>query len=383
MPEAIYLDYNATTPVDKEVADAFLPYLTEGYGNPSSSYFLGIRAKAAIANARKQVADLINANPDEIIFTSGGTESNNYAIQGIAFANREKGKHIITSEIEHPSVINVCKHLETLGWEVSYIPVDKSATVNPLDIQCAIRKDTTLISIMHANNEVGSIQPISEIAKIAEKYAITFHTDAAQSLGKVECNVKNLGVNSLTIAGHKMYAPKGIGALYVKRGTGIKKILFGAGQEFGLRPGTENVPYIIALGKACEIAKRDFALNVQTMLSAKNNLIRGLQKKINNVSVNGNPVNCLPNTLSISIHDVNALDLSSVLQDTVLFSMGSACHSGETEISPVLKAMRVDPLLAANTIRLSTGKHTSEQEIKRAIEVIVKAIQKLGKASIR
>lgn len=247
----VYLDYNATTPIDPEVVQEMLPFIHGSYGNPSSSYAIGRKNKEAVIKARLQVADLINAVPGEIIFTSGGTESNNHAIRGIAFANRDKGTHVITSAIEHPAVTEVCAYLCSLGFEITYVPVDRNGKTDPKDVEDAIRPDTVLITIMYANNEVGTIQPIEEIGEIARKHKVVFHTDAAQSVGKIETDVRKLGVDLLTIAGHKLYAPKGIGALYVKKGTKIENLMHGAGQEKGLRPGTENVPYIVALGKAC------------------------------------------------------------------------------------------------------------------------------------
>lgn len=248
MKKPIYLDYNATTPIYKEVADEMISTIQNHYGNPSSSYEIGRYSKKAIEKARKQVASLINAQPEEIVFTSCATESNNIAIQGVALANQAKGKHIITSAIEHPAVIEVCKHLELHGFKVTYLPVDTKGRVNPHDVEKAIRPDTILITMMHANNEVGTIQPISEIAAIAKEKNILFHTDAAQSVGKIETDVEKSGVDLLTIAGHKLYAPKGIGALYVKQGTKIQKITYGASQENGIRPGTENLVHIVALG---------------------------------------------------------------------------------------------------------------------------------------
>src|SRR3972149_9004728 len=259
MEKAVYLDYNATTPIDPEVANEMLPYIQTFFGNPSSSYSIGRSNKEAINRARKQVADLINADPEEIVFTSGGTESNNHAIRGIALANKEKGKHIITSSIEHPAVTEVCKYLSSLGWDITYLPVDRNGKADPKDVENAIRKDTGLITIMHANNEVGTIQPIKEIAGIAKKNNIVFHTDASQSVGKINTDVKKLGVDLLTIAGHKLYAPKGIGALYIKQGTRIENLMYGAGQEKGIRPGTENV---------------------KKMKSTKERLLNGLKNKL-------------------------------------------------------------------------------------------------------
>ena len=251
----IYLDYNATTPVDRDVVQAMQPYLEKYFGNPSSSHSFGTDAKVAVENARKQVADLINCRPDEIIFTSGGTESNNLAIKGFVYANEHKGKHIITSAIEHPSVLEVCRYLESKGFLVTCLPVDGSGRINPGDVEAAVTPGTILISVMHANNEIGTIQPVSEIAEIAHSHNIAFHTDAAQSAGKYAVEVRKMGVDLLTIAGHKLYAPKGVGALYIRDGIILEKLIHGADHEQNKRAGTENVPEITGLGKACEIAR--------------------------------------------------------------------------------------------------------------------------------
>ncbi len=376
MSEAVYLDYNATTPVDPEVLNEILPYLQTHFGNPSSAYAMGQANKEAINKARQQVAALINAAPDEIYFTSCATESNNLAIQGVALANRDKGKHIITSSTEHPAVIEVCKHLETQGFEVSYLPVDANGRVQPEVLNKAIRTDTILVSIMLANNEVGTLQPIKELAAIARQHKVIFHTDAAQALGKIETNVQQLGVDLLSIAGHKLYAPKGIGALYVKKGTPIKPLLYGASQENGLRPGTENVAYMVALGKACEIAGRDFTRNVSIMRTTKERLFDGLRSHLGDkLTVNGESASTLPNTLSVAFKGVDAHALAASISDEVLLATGSACHAHSIEPSAVLKAMKVDAATALSTVRISTGKHTTFEEIDRAVEVIVKKVK--------
>ncbi len=380
MEHPIYLDYNATTPIDPEVADAMIPYIHTFYGNPSSSYSVGRHNKDAVERAREQVAGLINAKPEEIIFTSCATESNNLAIIGYVLANKEKGRHIITSSVEHPAVSEVCRHLVSLGYDITILPVDTNGRVNPNDVENAVRPDTLLITIMHANNEVGTIQPIAEIAAIAKQRSIAFHTDAAQSVGKIETDVTRLGVDLLTIAGHKLYAPKGIGALYIKQGTKLANILHGAGQEKRIRPGTENVTCIVGLGKACEIAKRDFDKNRLNMKAMRDRLLNGLRGKPGNiVKVNVNLENSLPNTLSIAFDKVDAHALASIIGSDLLISTGSACHSGETEISSVLKAMNLDYLTAASTVRISTGKNTTADEIDRAIEVLVKTVNQLTK----
>jgi len=380
MEKQIYLDYNATTPIDADVVKAMMPFLESHFGNPSSSYPIGRNSKDAVNKAREQVASLLNANPAEIYFTSGGTESNNMAIRGIAAANREKGNHIISSEIEHPAILEVLNFLSSGGWVITLLPVDSNGTVNPYNIKKAIRKETVLITIMHANNETGAIQPISEISAIAKKNNVFFHTDAAQSVGKINSDVKKLGVDLLTIAGHKLYAPKGVGALYVKKGTQIKNIMFGAGQEKGLRPGTENVPYIVALGKACELANVNFEKNTKNMRTTRDNLLNGLISKLPGlVHENINLENCLPNTLSVSFKGVEAHTLASLLSNSVNISTGSACHADSIEISPVLKAMKIDLKAAASTVRISTGKYTSNEEIDDAIAIISDIVKKLNK----
>jgi cysteine desulfurase len=378
MGKPVYLDYNATTPIDPVVINEMLPYFQTGFGNPSSSYSIGSENLEAVNRARKQVAALINARPEEITFTSGGTESNNHAILGTAIAHQEKGKHLITSAIEHPAVTNVCRHLATLGWEITWLPVDMAGRVNPKDLESAIRSDTVLVSIMHANNEVGTIQPLKEISEVCKHYNVLLHTDAAQSIGKLETDVEALGVDLLTIAGHKLYAPKGIGALYVKDGVDIENLMFGAGQEEGVRPGTENVAYIAALGKACEISASNFDKNYKHMYNMRGKLLEGLLLNLKNIRVNTDLSNSLPNTLSIAFDKVDAHKLTALISNEVFISTGSACHSGRTEISPVLKAMNVELMTASGTVRISTGKYTTEEEIEFAIEAISRAVQKLS-----
>jgi cysteine desulfurase len=380
MSHPIYLDYNATTPIDPEVVAEMLPYFTTNFGNPSSSYAIGRTSKEAILNARKQVASLINAKCEEIFFTGSATESNNLALRGIALANADKGKHIITSEVEHPAIIEVCKYLASQGWEISYLPVDRFGTVNPVDVEKAIRKDTVLITIMQANNEVGTIQPIEKIRAIAREHQLLFHTDAAQSLGKIEVDVQKLGVDLLTIAGHKLYAPKGIGALYIKQGTKIENIIYGASQERGIRPGTENVPYIVGLGKACELAQQNLSANSKHLSTLRHKLLRGLQDKLGTtVIINADLTNCLPNTLSVAFEKIESHTLASIIEKEVSISTGSACHANSIEISSVLKAMNIDRMTAASTVRISVGKPTTDEEINRAIEIISNAVNQLKK----
>ncbi|HWP47701.1 MAG TPA: cysteine desulfurase family protein [Candidatus Limnocylindrales bacterium] len=372
----IYLDYNATTPIDLEVAETMQPYLYEHFGNPSSSHWYGIQAKKAIEKAREQVADLLGCSPEEIIFTSGGSESNNHAIKGVAFAYGHKGHHIITSTIEHPAVINVCKYLETQGFQVTYLPVNKFGLVEVETLAKALTPQTILISIMHANNEVGTLQPLSEIARIARQHGVIFHTDAAQSVGKIPTNVDELGVDLLSLAGHKLYAPKGIGALYIRRGIQLQKLIHGAGHERNLRAGTENVIGIVGLGKACEIAKRDLSRNLFTLKKMRDRLHKGLEQKLDQIRLNGHPEKRLPNTLSIGFANLEANTLLSRMEGLAV-SAGSACHSGSVEISSVLAAMKVPLEYALGTIRFSTGKMTTEEEIDQAIEIVVKAVQQI------
>ncbi|MBM3253929.1 MAG: cysteine desulfurase [Candidatus Omnitrophica bacterium] len=373
----VYLDYNASTPHDPEVISAMRPYLEEYFGNPSSSHWYGIQARNAVENARKQVASLLNCKPDEIVFTSGGTESNNYAIKGIAFVHREKGNHIITTQIEHPAVTEVCRFLEEHGFEITYLPVDEFGLVNASDVEKAITSKTILITIMHANNEIGTIQPVEQISKIAKKHNIIFHTDAAQSIGKIPTDVNSLGVDLLSIAGHKLCAPKGIGALYIKEGVQLEKFMHGAGHEQGRRAGTENVLEIVGLGKACEIAKRDMNKNISHMRTMRDRLYNGLKEKCKEIKLNGHPEKRLPNTLSISFLGLDANILISEIKDYVVVSAGAACHSSEVKISHVLKAMNVPIEWARGTLRFSTGRMTTENDVNNAINAIANAVTKL------
>jgi cysteine desulfurase len=374
----IYLDYNATTPIDKEVAQAMQPYLSEYFGNPSSAHSFGIETKKAIENARKQVANLIHCKPHEIIFTSGGSESNNYAIKGIAYAYENRGNHIITSTIEHPAVFEVCKYLEKKGFKISYIPVDEYGTIDIKKLEKEISKQTILITVMHANNEIGTIQPISEIAKIAKKYGIYFHTDAAQSTGKYPVDVKELGVDLLSIAGHKLYAPKGIGALYIKEGIQLEKLIHGADHELNKRAGTENVLEIVGLGKACEIAQRYMYRNITHMQSMRNLLYQNLKNKISDIKLNGHPENRLSNTLNISFPNIEANILLSEIESLgIAASAGAACHTDNIDISPVLTAIKLNTDYAMGTIRYSVGKNTTEDDINRASKIIIETVKKL------
>lgn len=370
----IYLDFNATTPVDPEVIQAMEPFFREHFGNPSSAHYYGAITRTAVEQARAQVAKLVNAAPQEIVFTSGGTESNNMAIQGVAFARRSIGKHIITSSIEHPAVDEVCKYLEKLGFSISRVAVDGYGRIDPEDVEKAIRPDTILISIMHANNEVGTIQPIREIAGLAKKHQILLHTDAAQSLGKTPVDCQDLGVDLLSIAGHKLYAPKGIGALYIREGVHLQKIVHGADHEQNTRPGTENVLEIVGLGKACEIAGRDLSLNTDKMQSARDLLEDGLREAFPEMRINGHPEFRLPNTLNVSFKGMEASTLLQAMEG-VAASAGAACHADEVLVSPVLEAMQIPVDWAMGTLRLSTGKTTGTEEIRVALQEIISRVQ--------
>lgn len=380
----IYLDYNSTTPVDKEVAQAMQPYLADYFGNPSSSHSFGIDTKRAVENARKQLANLINCKPHEIIFTSGGSESNNYAIKGIAYAYENRGNHIITSTIEHPAVFEVCKYLEKKGFKISYIPVDEYGVINLKKLEKEITKQTILITVMHANNEIGTIQPISEIAKIAKKNDIYFHTDAAQSTGKYPVDVKELGVDLLSIAGHKMYAPKGIGALYIKDGVQLEKLIHGANHELNKRAGTENVLEIVGLGKASEIAQRYLYRNITHMQTMRNLLYQKLKKEISNLKLNGHPENRLANTLNISFPGIEANILLNEIEALgIAASAGAACHTDNIDVSPVLTAIKLKTDYAMGTIRFSLGKFTTVNDINRAAEIIIDSLKRLQSSEKR
>ncbi len=372
----VYLDYNATTPVDAAVLAVMKPYLEELFGNPSSSHYYGMMARRAIEEARAQVAALLHCATDEIIFTSGGTESNNFAIKGAALAGRHKGNQIITSSIEHPAVTEVCRYLESQGFKVTYLPVDDDGLVDPGDLEQALTAATVLVTVMHANNEVGTIQPIEQLAAICSDHGVLFHTDAAQSAGKIMTDVGVLGVDLLSLAGHKLYAPKGVGALYVRRGVALQKLIHGADHELDRRAGTENVPEIAGLGKACEIAARDMDFNMRHMKMMRDMLHDRLSESLDDLRLNGHPERRLPNTLSLGFGGVNATTLLGQLQE-VAASAGAACHVGSEVMSATLAAMHVPSRYAAGTIRFSVGKFTTADEIERAAGEIIKTVNRM------
>ncbi len=371
----IYLDNNATTPVDPEVYDAVFSSLKRDFGNPSSSHVAGRKAKEAVENSRREIAEFLGCGADELYFTSGGTESNNLALIGSALFHK-KG-HIITSSIEHPSVANTCRHLGSLGFEITYAAVDREGIVDVEEIRRSLRKDTFLISVMHANNETGVLQPIEEIGAIARANGIAFHTDAAQSVGKIQLGLSGSPVDFMSVAAHKFYGPKGVGALYVRTGAHILPILFGAGHEKGLRPGTENVAGIVGLGKACGIGKRDIKLRIAHTFRLRDLLLDNLRSLIPEITLNGHKTQRLPNTANITIPGISSYDLVEKIKDRVAVSTGSACHSGEQTPSPVLKKMGLSDEAALSSLRLSVGKDNTEEEILDAAGIITAAVEEL------
>ena len=376
MIKPVYLDYNGTTPHDPEVIEAMRPFLETEFGNPSSSHWYGIKPRQAVEAARRQVAAMLNCKPAEVFFTSGGTESNNHAIFGVARRLRKKGNHIITSSFEHPAVLEVCRYLETQDYEITYLPVSEEGLVDPGDVAAAIRPTTILITIMHANNEVGTVQPIDEISRLAKEHGIALHTDAAQSAGKIPTDVDQLGVDLLSVAGHKIYAPKGIGALYVRPPQVPEKFCYGAGQEMGWRAGTENVLEIVGLGKACEVAQRDLAKNMARMKFLRDRLHEGLLGRLPNIRLNGHLDHRLPNTLSISFKGREANRILEDIGLEVAASAGAACHSDSVQISHVLLAMNVPLEWAKGTLRFSVGRMTTEAEIDKTIRVVAETLQR-------
>lgn len=373
MNKPIYLDYNATTPIDQSVAEVMKQFIDQHFGNPSSSHYYGAVAKSAIQKARNQAAEMLHCFPDEIIFTSGGSESNNLAVKGAAMMNRHKGNHIITTSIEHPAVIEVCRYLEANNFRVTYLPVNEYGMVDTANVEEAITPQTILISVMHANNEVGTIQPIREIAEIANHYGILFHSDCAQSAGKIPVLVDELKVDLLSLAGHKFYAPKGIGILFVKRGVKLEKQIHGADHEMNLRAGTENTASIAAIGMACELISDSLISFTKHLQMMRDKLEGELKKSFSWIKINGHPVHRLPNTSSISFKNIEANVILSAL-DSVAASAGAACHSDNVTVSSVLQAMKLPLEYAMGTIRLSTGRNTTSDEINSAVNEIKKVI---------
>jgi cysteine desulfurase len=385
-PKTVYLDHNATTPVAAEVIEAMLDCLSEGYGNPSSAYPLGRQAAARVASARRSVATLIGADENEIVFTGCATEANNLALLGMAAACLAERRHLIVSSIEHPAVAEPARHLQAQGWDVTVVPVDGHGRVAPAAVAAALRSDTALVSIMLANNEVGTVQAISEIAAEITSFGrsrdILLHSDAAQAVGKIPVDVEALGVDLLTIAGHKFQASKGIGALYVRQGTPLQPILFGAGHEHGLRPGTENVPAIAGLGAAAELALRRLAEGDGPLRERRDQLHECLRAAIPGLRLNGHPDARLPNTLNVSFPDASGQAVLTAAGDAVAASVGAACHAGDQAPSGVLGAMGLDPARAAGAVRLSTGWATTAVDIETAAKALIRAWQDVTAARL-
>ena len=377
----VYLDYNATTPVAPEVAEAILPFLHEQFGNPSSSHVYGQRAMQALAEARGQVAALLGARPEEIVFTGSATEANNLALFGVARALSGKKRHLVTSAIEHPAVQQPLRRLREDGWELTVVPVDGEGRVDPDAVRRALRRDTALVSVMHANNEIGTIQPVAEIAAITRQAGVLLHTDAAQSAGKIGVAVNELGVDLLTLAGHKFFATKGVGVLYVRRGTPIAPVLAGAEQEHGLRPGTECVPLVVGMGAAARLARERLPEAQVHLRRMRDRLHELLQRDIPDLHLNGHPSERLPNTLHVSFPGVGGGELLRVAAADVAASVGSACHAGTTEVSGVLAAMGVEASVAAGAVRLSVGVPTTEDEITHAAAALSTAWLRLRRTS--
>lgn len=377
----IYMDNSATTPVRKEVVEEMLPYLTENFGNPSSIYDPGKISKRAVEAARKKVADAIGAEENEVYFTSGGSESDNWALKGIAFANRNKGKHIITSSIEHHAVLHACSWLEGQGFDVTYLPVDRYGMVSTEELKNAIRNDTVLISIMLANNEIGTIQPVEEIGKIAREKRIYFHTDAVQAIGHVPIDVKKMNIDLLSLSGHKFGGPKGCGALYIRKGTKIDPLIHGGAQERKRRAGTENVPAIVGLGKAIELAAGGIEEENKTLLEMRERLIKELLK-IPKTHLNGHPTERLANNVNVTFEYIEGESLLLLLNTKGIFaSTGSACNSASLEPSHVLTACGVPHEIVHGSLRLSLGRMNTVEDVDRVLEVLPEIVQKLRNMS--
>jgi len=374
----IYLDHAATTPTYPEVVKAMLPYFTDAFGNPSSIYSYGQEARGAVEEARTRVAELIGARSEEIIFTSGGTEADNYALEGVAYANERKGNHIITTSIEHHAVMGVCRFLERRGFRITRLPVDKYGLVDLQDVKRAITDKTILISVMHANNQVGTIEPVEEIGKIAREAGVYFHTDAVQTLGHVPVNVDKLKVDLLAISAHKFYGPKGVGALYVRKGTRLVSFMHGGEQEKRRRAGTENVPAIVGLGKAVEFAGQEMGKEAERLAYLRDKLIKGLVEKIDHIRLNGHPTRRLPNNVNVSVDFVEGesmllnLDLEGICAST-----GSACSSAILEPSHVLLALGLPPEQAHGSLRFTLGRENTEADVERVLVVLPGIVAKL------
>ncbi|NCO24535.1 MAG: cysteine desulfurase NifS [Candidatus Infernicultor aquiphilus] len=375
----IYMDHAATTSTDVEVVEAMKPYFTQKYGNPNSIHSFGQEAREAVEEAREKIARLIGANPSEIVFTAGGTEADNYAIKGIAWANQKKGNHIITSQIEHHAVLHSCQFLEKHGFKVTYLKVDKYGLIDPEDVKKAITGQTILVTIMHANNEIGTIEPIKEIGKIVKEAGIYFHTDSVQTTGHIPIEVNDLGVDMLSISGHKLYGPKGVGALYLRKGTKIVNLIDGGAQEKNRRAGTENVTGMVGLGKAVELAEKRLAGGeVDKVVKLRDKLITGIMDQIENVRLNGHSTRRLPGNANICFEFIEGESmLLNLDMKGVAASSGSACTSGSLEPSHVLLAIGLPPEIAHGSLRLTLGKDNTEEDIDYVLDILPKIIEKL------
>ena len=371
----VYLDYNATTPLLPEVVDAMLPYLREHFGNPSSEHEIGRRARTAVEDSRQRVATMLGCSSDEIVFTSGGTEANNLAIRGVTEA-RPDHRHIVTSVIEHPATASPCHWLERHGYRISWIGVEADGRVRVDEVTTALVPHTALVTVMHANNETGVVQPIADIARAAQHHGAIVHTDAAQSIGKIPVDVQTLGVDLLSVAGHKLYAPKGVGALFVRRGTPLAPFVLGAGHERGIRPGTENVASIVGLGVACESACRDMAAWTARVHQLRDELWRRLREQVPGIALNGHVDQRLPNTLNVRFPVVSGTELLAATPE-IAASTGSACHDGQESASAVILAMGVPAAQAVGTVRLTLGRMTTTDDITRAAEALARAWQSI------
>jgi len=377
-PKQVYLDHSATSPLDPEVWNAMEPYFSDSFGNASTLYSLGRKARTAMVKAREQVASLIGAQPNEIYFTSGGTESDNIAIKGISRHLKSKGNHIITSSIEHPAVLETCKHLEKEGFRVTFLPVNEEGIVSLRNLKDAITPETILITVMHANNEIGTIQPIKEIGALAREKGIYFHTDAVQSVGKIPVNVGDMNVDLLSISAHKLYGPKGVGVLYIRRGVQIDPLLHGGGHERGMRPGTENIPGIVGLGKACQIAEENLDHNQEYITQLRDHLIKGVLEAVDDVQLNGHPIKRLPGNAHFSFKKMRGEPLTFLMDAKgVDVSTGSACSTKKVEPSHVLRAMGLDEEAANGSLRVTLGKENTPEDIDLAIKNIKLAVEKL------
>ncbi len=378
MGKNVYLDHAATTYVKKEVLDEMMPYFTQNFGNPSSSYKLGTDNKTAVELSKKRIADAIGATSDEIYFTAGGCEADNWVLKGVAFANEDRGNHIITTSIEHPAIINSCRFLEKHGFEVTYLNVDENGQVKLDELEAAIKDTTILISVMFANNEIGTIQPIKEISELASRHNVYFHTDAVQAVGSVKIDVKKMGITMLSMSGHKFYGPKGIGALYIKEGTKIENLIHGGGQENGKRAGTENVPSIVGMGKAIEMAYHDFDKNNEKILFLREKLIKSIEERIPNAKLNGHRISRLPGNVNFSFSGIEGGALLEMLNmNGISGASGSACSTKNPKPSHVLTAIGLDNGTIRGSLRLSIGAENTEEDIDYTVNILAHEVEKL------